>query len=152
MTVARTILTVSLLACLLAGGCARHAPLEDMAAGGADVGVRATTFAGEELTGRLVSLTEETLVVEVAYEIVGDVKLAGVGEFRRVVVDGEEVPGTIADVERSGERKTALVVRTFPLNEVSRITFHESQGESSLATVVSHLLGPIIGIVLAALI
>jgi len=137
VTVTRTILTLSILACLLAGGCAHNA---------------LTTLAGEEFEATLVSLTEETIVVRVAYEIGGKVELEGVGESRRVVVDGEEVPGTISDVEREGERKTALVVRSFLLIELSEVTFHESQGESSLATVVSHLLGPLVGILLAALI
>lgn len=148
----RTSVILILCACVLACGCSKRVPLEDVAESGADVGVRMTTVAGEELEGMLMSFDSERLVVEVPYLIGRGAELRGTGDDQRVVVDGEDVPGRVVRVEFKDNNRTAEVERTFPLREVAKATFHRSTAETRTAPLVSTLLGPLVGLILAALI
>ncbi len=148
----RTSAILILCACALACGCSKRVPLEDVGESGADIGVRMTTAAGEELEGALVSLDFGLLVVEVPYQIGRGAELRGTGDDQRVVVEGEEVPGRVVRVVWEDNNRTADVERTFPLSEVAQATFHRSTAEARSAPLVSTLLGPLVGLILAALI
>ena len=141
-----------LCACVLACGCSKRVPLEDVGESGADIGVRLTTVAGEELEGTLMSFDSERLVVEVPYLIGRGAELRGTGDDQTVVVEGEEVPGRVVRVVLKDNNRTAEVERTFPLREVAQATFHRSTAETRSAPLVSTLLGPLVGLILAALI
>ncbi len=140
---------VLLLLSLAALGCARHVSLSDAGAESSEVGVRLTTHDAEELNGMLLALTDDAVSVVAFYEIGGQVALDGVGDSRRVVVDGATVPGQIVGVDRQDGRRVARVRRTLPLDEVARMTFHRTRTEVSTASIVSHLLGPAVGGLLA---
>ncbi len=148
----RTSVVLVLCACLLACGCSKRVPLEDVAESGADVGVRLTTVAGDELEGTLMSFDSERLIVEVPYLIGRGAELRGTGDDQTVVVEGEEVPGRVVRVVFEDNNRTAHVERTFPLNEVAQATFHRSTAETRSAPLVSTFLGPLVGLILAALI
>jgi hypothetical protein len=130
-------------------GCARHVSLRDVGSTTSEIGVRLTTRDAEDLSGVLLALTDDAVSLEVHYEIRGRVSLDGVGDSRRVVVDGVPVPGEIVGVDRHDGSRTARVRRTLPLDEVAGMTFHRSRTEASTAPVVSHLLGPAVGGLLA---
>lgn len=59
-------ITIVVLAMLggLMSGCAKRAPLSDLDAEGASVGVKLTTVGGEEVSGRLLSFGGGKVVVE----------------------------------------------------------------------------------------
>jgi hypothetical protein len=141
--------TLAAAALLLAGGCAREVPLADVASGGAVVGVAARTSGGEEIRGELVSLDEREMIV-VAQYVEGDgVEIEGFGDDRRVIVGGARVDGEVVAVERVGGVRVARVRRSLRVLDVDRATFHRSGQEVSLAAILSLLLGPSVGGLLA---
>ena len=148
----RTSVILVLCACVLTCGCSKRVPLEAVAESGADIGVRLTTVAGEELEGALMSFDSERLVVEVPYLIGRGAELRGTGDDQRVVVEGEEVPGRVVRVVLKDNNRTADVERTFLLREVAQATFHRTTAETRSAPLVSTFLGPLVGLILAALI
>ncbi len=148
----RVCVAAILAAGILFSGCARRVSLADVAEEGGNVGVVVTTGDGESHSGALVSMTEERLVVKVTYRLGARVSLAGVGESRRVLIDGEPVPGTLAGVDRENGERVARVTLVFALEDVARVTFHRSRTEARTAPIVSHLLGPIVGGLLSLLI
>jgi hypothetical protein len=146
---APVILACAAAAVLLATGCARHTQLSELSSGGADVGVAVTTRGGEELRGELESITAREVVVVVHYVHGGGVEIEGFGDDLRVIVDGERVPGEVIDVERLDGARVARVRRVLPAQEIDSATFHRSEQESSLAAILSLLLGPSVGALLA---
>lgn len=132
-------------AALLAGGCSRHVPLSEISAQGADVGVIVRTVEGEELRGRLLSLTERELVIVARYVEGDGVEIEGYGEARRVIVDGARVAGEVIGLDRLDGARVASVRRVLRTQDVDRATFHRSGREVSLATILSFILGPVAG-------
>jgi hypothetical protein len=132
-------------AALLAGGCSRQVPLSQISAQGTDVGVIVTTVDGEELRGRLLSLTEREMVIVAHYVEGGVVEIKGYGDARRVVVDGARVAGDVVGVDRLDGARVARVRRVLGTRDVDRATFHRSGREVSLATTLSLILGPVVG-------
>jgi hypothetical protein len=143
------VLTVAIAALLSACGCSRHVPLTDLSAGGAVVGVIATTVDGEEIRGELVSVTEREMVVLARYTQSEAVEIEGFGEGRRVIVDGVRVDGEVVSVDRVEGARVARVRRTLRVVDVARATFHRSGQEASLGTLLSFILGPSVGGLLA---
>jgi hypothetical protein len=143
------LLGAAVAAVLAATGCARQVPLAGLSAAGADVGVILRTAGGEEIRGRLLSLTEREMVVDALYPEGDGVEIKGVGDNRRVAVDGQRVPGDFVGVERVDGVRVARVRRTLGVGEVERATFHRSKREVSLGTILSLLLGPGVGGLLA---
>jgi hypothetical protein len=146
----RAILLGSAVAAVLAAaGCSRQVPLAGLSAGGADVGVIVRTADGEEIRGRLLSLTEREMVVVASYVEGGGVEVKGVGDNRWVALHGERVRGDFLGVETVDGQRVARVRRTLGVEEIGRATFHRSRREMSLATILSLLLGPSVGGLLA---
>lgn len=140
---------VALAALLLAGGCARQVPLGDLSGGGAVVGVIVRTVDGEEIRGELLSVTARELVVLAEYEEGGGVRIDGFGDGRRVVAGGARVEGEVVRVDRVDGVRVARVRRIIKTPDVERATFHRSRREVSLASLLSLLLGPSVGGLLA---
>jgi len=143
------VLTAVIAALLLTCGCARQVPLSDLSAGGAVVGVMARTVAGEEIRGELLSLTQRELAVLAHYTEGEGIKIEGFGDARRVVIDGTRVDGEVVGVDRVDGARVARVRRTFPILDIDRATFHRSRQEVSLGAILSLLLGPSVGGLLA---
>ena len=144
-----TILIAALAALLLTCGCARRVPLSDLSSGGAVVGVVARTAGGEEIRGELLAVTERDMFVLASYTEGGGVDIEGFGDGRRVIVDGERVDGEVVRVDRLEGARVARVRRTLAIQGIERATFHRSGEEVSLASLLSLLLGPSIGGLLA---
>lgn len=144
-------LAAVVIAALLLTGCARRVPAGDLASAGADVGVRLRLRPEREIEGRLVSLTKDTIVLDVEYAESEGVELAGAGERLRVIARGEPVDGEILSVEGRGSGRRATVRMSFPTGDVAEATFHRSSREATLGPVVSALLGPLVGASLALL-
>jgi hypothetical protein len=142
-------LAVAVASLLLACGCARQVPLDDLAAGGGDVGVFVRTAEGEDIRGQLVSLTGREMVVVARHAEGGVVAIQGFGDDRRVVVDGVRIDGEVVGVDRVEGVRVARVRRTLRITEIERATFHRSGGEASLAAILSLVLGPSVGGLLA---
>ncbi|MFH1502103.1 MAG: hypothetical protein ABIG03_03555 [Candidatus Eisenbacteria bacterium] len=140
----------AVVACaLLLAGCARRVPVAELEARDASVGAVVRLTSGEALSCRLLSLSTDALEVEVYYPVGGDVELWGTGEDRRVVSGGEQVAGDLVSVERDGVSRTAVVRRMVAVSEVTTATFHRSGSEASLGPILSLLVGPVIGALLA---
>ena len=129
----------------VACGCARHVPLAELGTSGAVVGVRLTTSDGEQTTGRVVSLDAGSMVVAVRHVIAGDVRVRGRGDERELYSGTERVPGRFVRVDTDEGERVAVVHRTFQTVDIVSATFHESKGERSLSSILSHLLGPAVG-------
>jgi hypothetical protein len=134
---------------LCAAGCARHVPSSELDALGADVGVTIRLKDGHNVRGRLLSLDGDQVHTELIYRLGVETELRGLGDRRRVVVGGDDVPGEIVGVEREGITTLVRVRRYIRLEEIDEMTFHRSGREASLGPVVSAVLGPIIGALLA---
>ncbi|MCK4511772.1 hypothetical protein KAW64_08540 [bacterium] len=130
---------------LAACGCARHVPLAELGTSGAVVGVRLTTSDGEQVTGRVISLDAGSMVVGVRHVIAGDVRVRGRGDERELYSGTERVPGRFVRVDTDEGERTAVVYRTFRAVDITSATFHQSSGERSLSSIVSLLLGPVVG-------
>lgn len=66
-------LTVLLAALALIGtGCARHMPVADLGERGGNIGVRVVTVTGEVVTGRLLALDGDDIVVRVTHRPTGE--------------------------------------------------------------------------------
>lgn len=137
-------LLVFLLIFLFVTGCAKHVPLSELGESGAVVWVRLTTSDDEDVVGQLVSLDAVSMTVAVRHELGGDVRVRERGE-RALYSGTERVPGEFVRVEQEEGRRVAVVRRTFRAIDVASATFHESSGERSLASIVSLLLGPVVG-------
>ena len=131
-----------------ASGCARRTPVAELDAGGADIGVAVVLKSGEALRGRLLSMTEERMLLDARYPIRGEVRLAGAGERRRVESNGAVVPGDLVAIERDGTERTAVVRRAVEVTDVLSATFHRSGSEASLGPLLSTLVGPLVGALL----
>lgn len=68
----RALTALTLLVVLLGAGCARHMPVADIGERGGDIGVRVVTVTGEVVTGQLLALDEEELVVRVTRRETGE--------------------------------------------------------------------------------
>ena len=130
---------------LAACGCARHVSLAELGTSGAVVGVRLTTSEGEQVSGRVISLDAGSMVVAVRHAITGDVRVRELGGERTLYSGAERVPGQFVRVDTDEGARTAVVHRTFRAVDIASATFHESKGERSLSSIVSLLLGPIVG-------
>lgn len=130
-------------------GCARYVESSELDASGADVGVVVTLETGETAVGRLLSLEGDEVRVELTYRLGGGTDLRGLGDRRRVVVDGKDVPGEITAVGRDGATTVVSLRRSLRLQEIDEMTFHRSGREASLGPVVAAVLGPLIGALLA---
>ena len=140
---------VAAAAVVCAAGCARHVAAPELGAAGADVGVVVRLESGDVMSGRLLSLQGDDVHAELEYRVGEDAELRGVGDRRRVVVDGRNVPGEIVAIERDGVTTVARVRRRLKLGEIDEMTFHRSGREASLGPVVSAVLGPVVGALLA---
>jgi hypothetical protein len=132
-------------ACLAAAGCASTVSLAEIGSSGAPVWVRLTTTEGETITGHVISLDAGTMVVATRHRLVGDLRVRDRGGQEALWDGAERMPGELARVEREEDRRYAVVHRKFRAIEIETSTFHESGGERSLASIISHLLGPIVG-------
>jgi hypothetical protein len=130
---------------LVACGCARHVALAELGASGAAVGVRLTTSDGEQITGRVISLDAGSMVVAVRHAIAGDVRVRERSGERALYSGTERVPGRFVRVDTEEGVRTAVVHRTLRAVDITSATFHESKGERSLSSIVSLLLGPLVG-------
>ena len=130
---------------LVACGCARHVSLAELGPSGAVVWVRLTTSDGEQVTGRVISLDAGSMVVGVRHAIEGDVRVRERGGDRALYSGTERVPGRFVRIDTDEGGRVAVVHRMFPAVDIASATFHESRGERSLSSIVSLLLGPIIG-------
>ena len=142
-------LVASAVLALCAAGCARYVASSELGALGADVGVVIRLEGGESVRGKLLSLAGDEVHAELIYEVGEGVELRGLGDRRRVVVDGEDAPGEIVAIEREGVTSVVRVRRAIRLEEIDEMTFHRSGREASLGPVVSAILGPVIGALLA---
>jgi len=142
------VLALVCLACL-ASGCAKRVDATDLAGGGADVGVTVTLKSGESLRGRLMALDGEEMTVEASYVLGGDASVSGAGEARRVEIGGSAVPGRLVSVRTVDESRVATVERGIDIGSVARATFHRSAGDASLGPVLSLIVGPAVGALLA---
>ncbi|MBD3347811.1 MAG: hypothetical protein GF400_01290 [Candidatus Eisenbacteria bacterium] len=130
-------------------GCARSVPMAALDAGGADVGVAVRLRSGEVLRGRLISLTDDELLLDTHHRLGVDVRLEGSAEARRVEVRGEAVPGDFVGVESGDTGRIAVVRRALDADEVARASFYRPAGEASLGPILSTFIGPGIGLLLA---
>ena len=130
---------------LAASGCARHVSLAELGPSGAPVGVRLTTSDGEQVTGQVISLDAASLVVAVRHAIEGDVRVQERGGDEALYSGTERVPGRFVRVDTDEGERVAVVHRTFQTVDIVSATFHESRGERSLSSILSHLLGPAVG-------
>jgi hypothetical protein len=138
-------------ACLAAAGCARTVSLAEIGSTGAPVWVRLSTSDGEEVVGHVVSLDAGTMVVATRHRLAGDVRVRTRGGEEALYDGADRMPGEVARVEREEDRRYAVVHRKFRALDIENATFHESGGERSLASIVSHLLGPVVGAALGFL-
>ncbi len=134
---------------LISCGCTKRVPVAQLGDEGADVGVAVTLTDGAEIKGRLLSLTEREMVVEIDYVVGGTIELRGSGERRRLLDHGAPVAGEVIAVERDAGGRVARVERVVPLDEVAKATFHRSRSEVSTGAILSLFVGPAIGAVLA---
>ncbi len=137
---------------VLATGCARRVPVEELDAAGARVGATVVMKDGQALRCRVLSLSRQRMVVDAYYTIGGETDLRGVGGDQYVYVGGERVDGDVMSVERSDGERTAVVRRSLSPSDVDAVTFHRSGSEASLGPVLSALVGPLVGALLALLI
>lgn len=144
-----TVLLALVCACLLTGGCARQVSLADLGSSGAVVWVRLTTSDEERVEGEMVSLDAGSMVVLVKHELRGDVRVRERDGASTVYSGTERLPGEFVRIESSEDRRVAVVQRTFRASTIATATFHENKGERSLGSIVSLLLGPVVGGVLA---
>jgi hypothetical protein len=136
----------------LSPGCARRVSAEDLAGGGADVGISVTLKSGETLRGRLVSLSDDRMVVDAVYVDGGDVSITGSGDNVSVLVAGVPVQGELISSSRDGGERTAVVRRVIDPADVADATFHKSSSDASLGPTLSLIVGPAVGALLALLI
>lgn len=134
----------------LASGCGHHVPIAELSARGVDVGVTVTTVDGEEIRGTLESITPRGMVVVADYVEGDSVEIEGAGESLRVLVEGVPVPGEVVDVDRPGIARVARVRRSLAVEAIEGASFYRSAGEASLATILSLVVGPGFGGLLAA--
>jgi len=132
-------------ACLAVSGCARHVSLSELGASDAVVWVLLTTAENERIVGQVVSLDAGSMVVEVRHELGGNVSVRKRGDEDAVYNVTERLPGKFVRVDREDGNRLAVVHREFRAIDIDTATFHESSGERSLASIVSLLLGPVIG-------
>lgn len=130
-------------------GCARHVAAPELGAAGADVGVVVRLVTGDVMGGRLLSLDGDEIQAEFVYRIGENAELRGLGDRRRVVVEGRDVLGEIVAMERDGITLVVRVRRRLELAEIDEMTFHRSAREASLGPIVSAVLGPVVGALLA---
>lgn len=135
----------AMAALLFVAGCARRTPITDLSSAGGVVHVQLTTADGSELSGTLISLDASRLVAAVTYRIEGDVGLRGYGDEAELFIGAEPVPGVLVEVGRDDGGRTAIVHRSFATRDVVSATFHTSEGERSLGSIVSMFLGPAVG-------
>ena len=138
-------------AALLASGCARDVPIAELSGSGAVVGVVVTTVDGEEVRGTLESITPRGMVVVADYVEGGGVEIVGAGQSISVLVEGTPVPGEVVGVERPEVARVARVRRSFAAGAIEEATFYRSAGEASLATILSLVVGPSVGGLLAVI-
>ena len=130
-------------------GCARYVPAAELDASGAEVGVVVRFSGGAAVSGQLLALDGDKARVELIYVLGGETDLRGTGDRRRLIVDGGDVPGEVVAVEREGIRTVVRLHRSVRLDEMEEMTFHRSGREASLGPLVSAVLGPAIGALLA---
>lgn len=130
---------------LAASGCARHVSLAELGASGATVGVRLTVSDGEQVTGQVVSLDAVSMVVAVRHAIEGDIRVRERGGDQALYSGTERVPGRFVRVDTDDGERVAVVHRTFQTIDIVSASFHETRGERSLSSILSHLLGPAVG-------
>ena len=126
-------------------GCARHVSLAELGSSGAVVGAKLMTSDGEQVTGRVISLDAGSVVIAVRHVIAGDIRVRERGGERALYSGTERVPGRFVRVDTDEGKRTAVVHRTFRAVDITSATFHESSGERSLSSIVSLLLGPVVG-------
>jgi len=119
--------------------------MSELGESGAVVWTRLTTSDGEDVVGQLVSLDAGSMVVAIRHELGGEVRVRERGE-KALYSGAERVPGEFIRVDREEGLRVAVVHRTFRAIDIDTATFHESSGERSLASIVSLLLGPAIGV------
>ena len=139
------VLLAVVCACLAVSGCARHVSLSELGASDAVVWVRLTTAEDERIVGQVVSLDAGSMVVEVRHDLGGDVSVRKRGDEEALYSGTERLPGEFVRVDRENGNRVAVVHREFHAVDIDAATFHESSGERSLASIVSLLLGPVIG-------
>jgi len=148
---ASTLLLACAIAAALASGCARQTPLAEVGAEGVEVWVRLTTTGGEKVTATLVSLDAGSIVVETRHRLQGDVRVRERGGEPALYNGVDRMPGDLVRVDTSDGARYAVVHRAFRALEVESATFHDSRGQRSLAGILSHLIGPVVGGALAAI-
>lgn len=134
---------------LVAFGCARRTSMKDLGSSGATLWARVSTSEGEKVTGELVSLDAARLIVALRYDVKGDVRIRGTGDAARLFSGTSEVAGELVAVTREEGGRVALVHRTFRAADIESVTFHQDGGSRSLGSIVSTLLGPVVGGALA---
>jgi len=139
------LLALAVTLVLLTAGCAKRTPLADAASAGIDVWVRLETEEGESVTGVLVSLDARAIVVDTRHTLSDDVRVRDRAGRRGLYSGTERLPGEVVEVESGEAGRTAVVRRTFRALEIESATFHEGSGQRSLANILSHILGPIVG-------
>jgi hypothetical protein len=77
------------------------------------------------------------------------VEIVGSGESLGVVVAGVRVPGEVVEVDRPEIARVARVRRSLASGAIEEATFYRSAGEASLATILSLVVGPTVGGLLA---
>jgi hypothetical protein len=138
-------LLILLGALIAAAGCARTVSLADVGSSGPPIWVRLTTTDAETVTGQLVSLDAGGIVVSERHRLVGDVRVRELGGEQALYSGVDRLPGELAAVETDADGRFAVVHRAFRAVDVSSASFHEGGGERSLATILSLLLGPVVG-------
>ncbi len=148
----RTLILFMVALAALAAGCARRVPMGDLEAGGAQVGAVVVMGDGETFRCRVLSLSRETAIVEAYYVVGGDVALRGSGDERYIAVDGRRVPGEIVEIRLDEATRTVTLRRSLNVADIDTATFHRSGSEASLGPILSALVGPVVGALLALLI
>lgn len=142
-------LALPVVAALLLPGCARYVESSELDSAGSSIGVILTLEDGETARGRVLSLDGDEITIEFKYRLGGGTDLRGLGDRRRVVVNGRDVPGEITAVDREGATTVVYLERRLRFRDIEEMTFHRSGREASLGPVVSAMLGPMIGALLA---
>jgi len=139
------VLAVCTALALLSAGCAKNTPLADVGASGADIYVLLRTTDGESITGTLVSLDARAMVVETRQAVAGDTMVRERDGVSALYSGVDRLPGEVVDVESSPGGRVAVLHRTFRAVEIESATFHEARGQRSLAKLLSHIVGPVVG-------
>jgi hypothetical protein len=85
------------------------------------------------------------MVVATRHRLTGDVRVRDRGGEEALYDGADRMPGELMRVEREEDRRYAVVRRSFRALQIETATFHESAGERSLASIISHLFGPVTG-------